>query len=377
MLIQSLKVRHFRNLSSIETSFTPGLNLIVGQNAQGKTNLLEAIYLLVTGRSFRTTNEVELVPWERSDYVGTMVRADIRKASGAEQLGFYFDGKNKQVIVDGTPIQRLTHLVGRLNAVLFTPADLLLVRGAPSLRRRFLDIAIGQTNRLYLETLQQYQQVLRNRNTMLKLAAREMSQAQAVQLDVYDEQLATTGAQIILERRRSLDEISHSAAEHYHRIAGGSEQLRLVYEPDVSPEGEQPQPETALNFQRILQKSRADDLRRLSTGRGPHRDDFHFEISGHAARQFASQGQQRSAVLALKFAEMDYLLAHTGERPLLLLDDVISELDDQRRAALLESLDPEVQTFITTTDVVSLEQVKADMLVLKMRGGEILSEPSE
>lgn len=386
MLIKSLMVRNFRNLHDLETHFSGGLNVIYGRNGQGKTNLLEAIYLLVTGRSFRTTNESELIPWNVSDYPGTLVRALVQKSAGEEQLVYFFDGKNKRVLVDGKPIARLAHLVGRLNAVLFTPSDLLLVRGAPGLRRRFLDIAIGQTNRLYMDSLQEYQQVLRNRNALLKQITLRggavkrgedegggVSSGWMTQLDVYDQQLAAAGAVIMKARQMSLEEISRAAAEDYYKIALQDEEgLELSYQPDVPLEMEHGEADISRNFLQMLKGSRGDDLRRLATLRGPHRDDFEFRIKKRPARQFASQGQQRSAVLALKSAEMQYLFHHTGERPLLMLDDVISELDTDRKAAFLETLGPEVQTFITTTDPDTVTaHVKAEQL-LRLADGKLV-----
>lgn len=386
MLIKSLMVRNFRNLHDMETHFSGGLNVIYGRNGQGKTNLLEAIYLLVTGRSFRTTNESELIPWNVSEYPGTLVRALVQKSAGEEQLVYFFDGKNKRVLVDGKPIARLAHLVGRLNAVLFTPSDLLLVRGAPGLRRRFLDIAIGQTDRLYMDSLQEYQQVLRNRNAMLKqITLRGGAQAKRgegdgtgvspevmTQLDVYDQQLAAAGAVIMKARQGALEEISLAAAEDYHKIAlQDEERLELSYLPDVPLCAGGEVEEFSRNLLQLLKSSRGDDLRRLATLRGPHRDDFEFRIKERPARQFASQGQQRSAVLALKSAEMQYLFHHTGERPLLMLDDVISELDTERKAAFLDTLGPEVQTFITTTDPDTVTaHVKAEQL-LRIADGKL------
>lgn len=385
MRIKSLQVRNFRNLHHVDVNFAPGLNVIFGRNAQGKTNLLEAIYLMVTGRSFRTTNESELTPWNLAEYPGTLVRATVQKSAGEEQLAFFFDGKNKRVLVDGKPITRLAHLVGRLNAVLFTPTDLMVVRGAPGLRRRFLDIAIGQADRQYMDALQEYQQVLRNRNALLKQAAvrggnsqrneqggRMINPALETQLDVYDQQLVASGALIMLARNLALQELSLAAAASYLKIADDEEHLQLTYMPDVSVRFDGCVDAITQDLHDQLRQSRTDDLRRLSTLRGPHRDDFEFRINKHPARQFASQGQQRSAVLALKFAEMDYLHQHTGERPLLMLDDVISELDNQRKSAFLLHLDPDVQTFITTTDPDSITAYVSAQQQLRMAAGQLI-----
>lgn len=372
MLIKTLQVRNFRNLLALDTAFEPGLNVIHGRNAQGKTNLLEAIYLLVTGRSFRTANDAELIPWHLEEYTGTVIRANVLKKSGEEQLGVYFDGKAKRVLVNGTPITRLANLVGHLNAVLFTPTDLLLVRGAPSLRRRFLDIAIGQTSRIYMDALQQYQTVLKNRNILLKAAAGGPSAAHTLQLDVYDQQLVESGSRIIEHRARALADMSRTATDHYGCITANAEPLHLVYEPDITlPDPGDDSAAIAEAFHAQLRQARRDDLRRLATGHGPHRDDFGLQISGYAARQFASQGQQRSAVLAIKFAEMDFLHHHTGERPLLMLDDVISELDEERRRAFLQHLQQDVQTFITTTDASTVTGHAQPQRLLQIRGGHL------
>ncbi len=364
MLVHSLQLRDFRNLRRIDVDFAPGINVIHGMNAQGKTNLLEAVYLLVTGRSFRTSTESELIPWNVEDYQGTLIRATISKASGIEQLAFYLDGKQKRISIDGKPISRLAHLIGRLNAVLFTPADLLLVRGAPALRRRFIDIAVGQTNPVYLDALQTYQYVLKNRNSLLKqIAIRGQSDHQ---LDVYDEQLASTGATIMEERLQALTEMAQFATQHYATIAQDQESLGLLYEPDVPVSA-------GADFKSLLATAlaaaRADDLKRLSTSRGPHRDDFQFIIQQYPARHFASQGQQRSAVLAAKLAEMDYLKKHTGETPLLMLDDLMSELDSDRKAALIKHLDPSIQIFITTTDPHSVTHFAPAQRLLRIAGG--------
>lgn len=370
MLIQSLQLRNFRNLNKVDTQFAPGINVIHGLNAQGKTNLLEAIYLLVTGRSFRTNNDSEMIPWNLPEYDGTLIRAIVSKAAGEEQLAIFFNGREKRVLVDQKPVSRLAQLIGRLNAVLFTPSDLLLVRGAPALRRRFLDIAIGQTSAQYIDALQTYQQVLKNRNALLKQAAFRQANPE-VQLDVYDQQLSDAGSIIMAARHTAVVELGGYAAHHYAIIANAQEPLALKYEPDVSCEQPQTQPALQLELHRALQQSRADDLRRLSTSRGPHRDDFQFIIQAFPARHFASQGQTRTAVLASKLAEMDYLRAHTGESPLLMLDDLMSELDETRKAALLAHLDQSLQIFITATDPGSVTRYAAAQRLLKIDDGNM------
>lgn len=370
MLVQSLQLRNFRNLHKVDAVFSPGINVIHGLNAQGKTNLLEAVYLLVTGRSFRTNNDSEMIPWNLPDYDGTLIRAVVSKAAGDEQLAILFNGREKRVLVDQKPVSRLAQLIGRLNAVLFTPSDLLLVRGAPALRRRFLDIAIGQTSVQYIDALQTYQQVLKNRNALLKQAAFRNVDPD-VQLDVYDQQLAAAGSNIIAARHTAVAEIGAYAAHHYTTIANAQEPLTLKYEPNIACDAPQTQPALQIELNKALQQSRADDRRRLSTSRGPHRDDFQFIIQEFPARHFASQGQQRTAVLSAKLAEMDYLSTHTGESPLLMLDDLMSELDETRKAALLAHLDQSLQIFITTTDPSSVTRYAPAQKLLKIESGNM------
>lgn len=365
MLVESLQLKNFRNIRSVDTEFSAGINVIYGLNAQGKTNLLEALYMLVTSRSFRTSNDRELIPWNDSEYDGSVVRATIRKNAGVEQIAFCFNEKNKLITIDGKPISRLVHLIGKLNAVLFTPTDLLIVRGAPSLRRRFLDIAISQTNPVYLAALQDYQHILKSRNALLKKLS--SNSTDYFQLDAYDDQLAHTASVIIKLRYSTLKHIARLATIHYQKIAQSKETLTLAYKPDISGDTEvNISPEAILA---TLQSSRQEDLRYHSTSRGPHRDDFQFLINEYAARSFASQGQQRTAVLAIKLAELDYLKSRTGETPILMLDDLMSELDNERKNALLGHLNPQNQTFITTTDHSSVTQfVRADQLIKVVNG---------
>lgn len=373
MRIKDLHIQHFRNIASAQVAFMAGVNVIYGWNAQGKTNLLEAVYLLVTGKSFRTNNDAEMIPWTVADYNGSVIRADIEKAAGDEQIVYFFNGRQRRISINHKPIERLAHLIGRLNAVLFTPTDLLLVRGSPTLRRRFLDIAISQVNPGYLNALQTYQLVLKNRNQLLKqINGREGS---ATQLDVYDEQLSQAGALIMDIRTNSLAEISRNAALHYAAIANSPEALDLQYLPDVaSPDLQVPSVQT---LAAALRASRAEDMRRLSTNRGPHRDDFQFTVQQHAARNFASQGQQRTAVLAIKLAEMDFLHSHTGEWPLLMLDDLMSELDENRRNALLSYLKPQVQTFITTTDYHTVTRHAPVQQLIQVTGGTVTTKSAD
>ena len=354
MLIRELQIINFRNLRFLRAEFGTGIHVIHGSNAQGKTNLLEAIYLLVTGRSFRTTMDRELIPWLRENYEATLVRARVEKAGYEERFLLSFNQSEKHVFVNGSPIPRLGDLIGRINAVLFTPSDLQLVRGAPGLRRRFLDIELSQIAPAYLRHLQRYDLALRQRNALLKQHQRRPGLA--AELVPWDAQLAEHGSEIIAARARMLARLSDIAARTYADIAGADEPFALRYEPSPACEGDAA-PHIRERIAAALKSAQADDVRRGATSVGPHRDDFTFLIAGRDARDFGSQGQQRSCVLAMKLAELSLMREATGESPILLLDDLMSELDESRKRAFLESLDPAVQTFITATEkelVVSL-----------------------
>jgi DNA replication and repair protein RecF len=370
MLIRELQVINFRNLRFLRAEFGQGIHVIHGSNAQGKTNLLEAVYLLVTGRSFRTTMDRELIPWLRDNYEATLVRARVEKGGYEERFLLSFNQTEKHVFVNGAPIPRLGDLVGRINAVLFTPADLQLVRGAPGLRRRFLDIELSQINPAYLRHLQRYDLALRQRNALLKQHQRRPGLA--AELAPWDAQLAENGAEIVAARARMMARLSELAGRTYAHIAGLHEPLALRYEPSPACGGDAGALRERLAAAPLA--AQPDDVRRGATSVGPHRDDFTFLIDGRDARDFGSQGQQRSCVLAMKLAELSLMREATGENPILLLDDLMSELDESRKRAFLESLDPAIQTFITATEKELVLSLVAPARVYRVEDGEMIAE---
>lgn len=372
MNIAELHVINFRNLRFVRTEFATGLNLVYGPNAQGKTNLLEAIYLLVTGRSFRTPTEREMIPWDREQYEATLVRARVHKGGYEERFLLTFNQADKNVFVNGNPIRRLGDLIGRINAVLFTPSDLQIVRGAPAGRRRFLDIDLSQINHAYLRHLQSYDLALRQRNALLKqCAARAVA---ATQLPSWDAQLAEHGSEILAFRASMLSRLSELVGQVYSGITGGSERLELIYEPSPKAAVDSAQGVLQGLIQAELERSRADDIRRGATSVGPHRDDFSFRISGRDARDFGSQGQQRSCVLALKLAELELMRQATGEWPVLLLDDLMSELDESRKRAFLAALPNGVQAILTATEANLVAPFATPAASFRVEGGEVLPD---
>ncbi len=368
MQIVRFQVQDFRNLRRVDQEFGPAVNVIIGRNAQGKTNLLEAMFMLVTGRSFRTRNERELVPWDKPDYVATVIRASVRNRLGTDRYLVSFNKQEKFISVNDIPLQRLGELIGRVNAVLFTPGDLELVQGAPAKRRRFLDMCLSQTSRTYLQALQRYELALRQRNALLRLHAQRSNLAREVA--PFHEELATMGALIMTARREALDELSAVAQAYHSEIADDATKLVLRYRPNMA--GDQCKREDAVRAALLteLEASLGEDCARGATSVGPHRDDFDFLIDTKDARDFASQGQQRTCVLALKLAELAWLSKKRGEFPILLLDDLMSELDESRRRRLLRALPSGAQTFITTTDR-ALVEIQSECRCYRISAGEI------
>ncbi|MCX7020558.1 MAG: DNA replication/repair protein RecF [Candidatus Sumerlaeota bacterium] len=361
MLISELQIINFRNIAFLRAAFAPGLNLIHGPNAQGKTNVLEAISLLVTGRSFRTTMDREMIPWVRDTYEATLVRARVEKRSGEERFMLTFNQSEKHVTINGNPIGRLGELVGRINAVLFTPSDLQIVRGGPAFRRRFLDVELSQISRRYLFCLQRYDLALRQRNALLKMHQSRPNLRQ--ELFPWDAQLAEHGAELIHARQRMVAQLSQLSASAYNRISGGSEGMKITYQSQTQPGDDDDIGTIRAKLEQALAKTQAEDIRRGATSAGPHRDDFTFLLSGRDARDYGSQGQQRSCVLAMRLAELKIMEDATGECPLLLLDDLMSELDESRKRAFMECLDRRIQIFLTATErELVVSHVKPDMI---------------
>lgn len=350
MYLSTLTLHNFRNYPDLSASFSPGLNVVYGENAQGKTNLLEAIYFLATGRSHRAGRDQELV---RHGADRLRARAWVVRQTGELDLEIeYGQDTRKALKINGMPERRIANLVGKLAAVFFSPDDLQLVKGPPAGRRRFLDIELSQVSSTYLHHLVVYNRVLTQRNALLKQIAEGRSQAAI--LDAFDDKLLDSGTQLIARRARAVERLAEIAARYHAQVTGGSEQLTLTYSaPSISgPIPAEPEVRTRLADQ--LSRHRSEEIRRGQTLVGPHRDDLLLAINGQEARLYASQGQQRTAVLALKLAELEFMREQIGESPVLLLDDVASELDPNRRHFLLHAVDEGVQTFVSCTDLEDL-----------------------
>ena len=362
MRIQSLRLACFRNYE--RAAFTPadGITVLHGENAQGKTNLIEAIHLCCVGRSHRTTHDQDLIRWENR---AAQIALTVERREGPREIKVRIaqEGRPRKTIrIDGAPIQRIGELMGHVNAVLFSPEDLRIVKEGPEGRRRFLDMEISQLQPAYFYALQRYMRALTQRNGLLKRLKQDGGSALRDTLDAWDALLVEAGAQIIARRIAYLRQLSEAAARVHDVLSNGRESLTLAYESRAAS-GEA--------LAAMLLSTRQEDLRRASTGVGPHRDDCRLSLNNRDARAFASQGQQRTIALSLKLAEIEVMRGALGETPILLLDDVMSELDINRRQMLLTRIEP-MQTLITCTHLSDLGGAGFDA-AYRVEGGALFA----
>ncbi len=361
MHVQALELSRFRNYWSLSIELDPHLNIFVGDNAQGKTNLLESVYFLATGRSHRTNRDADLINWLGEEAKVT-AQVTTRMGSFTMRADLSRD-RRKRFMIGGEELRRQSDLLGFLNVVLFSPDDLQLVKGSPNMRRRFIDLLLAQTSKVYRYDLVNYNKVLQQRNSFLKSIAE--GKAKKDDLLLWDEQLIRYGTQIMVRRAKAIERIGELAGIGHREISGGAENLTVHYLPFYAAEEASSQARGALSadevaegFAQGLAANRHQEMRRGVTLVGPQRDDILFRVDGKDARQFASQGQQRTVVLATKLAELEFMYEEVGEYPVLLLDDVLSELDFSRRSSFLEVISGKVQTLLTTTDRGNFQQDK-------------------
>ncbi len=344
MHLRELSLINYRNYIKLELSFDSNLIIFSGRNAQGKTNILESIFLLCTGRSHRTPRDKELILWGKKE---SIVKSMVEKREGLSLIEIALSlRENKKIKINSMAIQRLGELMGHINSVLFSPEDLKLVKGSPTERRRFMDMEISQVKPQYFYSLQQYNRILNHRNNLLKDINRKSSLRKT--LPLWDEQMAMVGSYIMTERSRFIDKIRNISKDIHTEISFGDEELDIVYKPSINCDLSNDS-NILEDFLRALEVNREEDIRKGRTGRGCHRDDLALIVNNMDLRTFGSQGQQRTTVLSLKLSEIEMMFRETGEYPLLLLDDVLSELDKYRQSQLLSYFD-KVQTFMTMTD---------------------------
>ncbi|MGC1392800.1 MAG: DNA replication/repair protein RecF [Coleofasciculaceae cyanobacterium] len=376
MYLKTLQLRQFRNYREAKVNFDAPKTILVGNNAQGKSNLLEAVELLSTLKSHRGSRDRDLV-LEHSDVA--QINATLERAYGTSELSLTLRAQGRRTVsLNNEALRRQLDFLGILNAVQFSSLDLELVRGAPERRRNWLDSILTQLEPIYAYILQQYNQVLRQRNALLKkirqLRAESLDQSAQdyeAQLALWDAQLATTGARVTRRRARVLSRLAPLAAAWHASISASTEVLQISYAPNVSLEKDDTEA-VQMAFLDKLQQRRLPEQVHGTTLVGPHRDEVDFIINETPAKSYGSQGQQRTLVLALKLAELKLIEEVVGEPPLLLLDDVLAELDLNRQNQLLEAIQDRFQTLITTTHLGAFDsQWLNSSQVLSVEAGQI------
>jgi DNA replication and repair protein RecF len=370
MFLKKLSLQHYRNYEQFELTTDRVVNLFVGPNAQGKTNLLESIYVLALTKSHRTHQDKELIGWEKNH---TQIYGEVDKKYGLCKLQLQISQQGKKARINGLEQKKLSGFVGAMNVVMFAPEDLEIVKGAPGIRRRFLDMEIGQVHPGYLHDITQYQKVLVQRNNYLKQNGGPGANKNTAMLDIWNEQLAGFGVKIMKKRQSFIEKLQRWADEIHSGITNGLEELQIVYKPSFGTAAQEDEPILFEQFMVKLRDMKDQELRRGTTLAGPHRDDMLFYINGKEAQTFGSQGQQRTTALSVKLAELELMNEEVGEYPILLLDDVLSELDQNRQTQLIETIQNKVQTFITTTGIESVNLAKIpDAAIFQVRSGRII-----
>ena len=370
MKLKNLKLTNYRNCEEIILDFNKTKALIIGKNAQGKTNILESIYYLASFKSSRTSNIAELIKFDKNYF---KVEADIIKSNTDINISVNYNNDKKRELKINKVKSTIKDFKSVLKTVLFSTSDLLLLRGAPQDRRDWLDRAISQIYPAYDDRLSKYEKIRTQKNNFLKDAAKNGNLNENL-LDVYNEQMSVTGSNIIYIRKKFLKEIERIAQEKHKNISE-TENLSINYDSNflgINNETEEIE-QIQYAFLEALVERKQEEIRRCQACIGPHRDDIIFYINNQEATKFASQGQQRTIVLALKLSELEIITDKTSDEPVLLLDDVLAELDDIRQNFLLKSINPDTQTIITSVDTILFEdEFLKDVEIYKIENGQII-----
>lgn len=360
MRLVEIELESFRSYAFARLCPSSGVTILHGENGAGKTNLLEAIHFLSTARGFRSGRDGEMIRWGASS---CRVDGQVQRNDGQRKISIRFEpGSRKQAAIDGASVPRIAEAIGCLHVVDFSSRDLSIIRGEPSRRRDFMDVELVQQSSGYGMDLARYKRSLAQRNALLGEIACGVASAD---LAVWDEQLARFGEPIVRARKEWMEAIAPIASETHARLSGDGESLACMYRPDTPPG----------SLLEAIVASHRQDIARCTTSRGPHRDDIEILVSGRSARQFASQGQQRTAALALKVAQAQVAEQRMGEAPVLLLDDVLSDLDESRRNRLLEYCLLGAQMIMTCTDTHQLAaSVLANAKLVKVSNSQLVEE---
>ncbi|MDD3594058.1 MAG: DNA replication/repair protein RecF [Candidatus Gastranaerophilales bacterium] len=350
MILKTLKILNFRNYDELQIDFDKNKTIIVGSNARGKTNILEGVYYLSSLSSFRTSNDKEMIKFDKDFF---RIRGEIFKNDTDISIEVWLNPPRKKILkVNDIKKTKSKEFQNIINTVKFTVDDLLLVRGTPKDRRSWLDSAICQVYGGYYDRLLKYNRIKDQKNNLLrKIKACAVSSYEDI-LNVFDEQLINSGSNIIYLRKKYIKEIAPRAKEFHKNISEGKEELDIFYISSIEPESVE---DIAENFKQKTKERRQEEIIRAKTLVGPHRDDIGFCINSNNALSFSSQGQQRTIVLSLKLAELKIIEEKINEKPILLLDDVLAELDKERQKFLLDAIENDIQSIITTVDVNNFE----------------------
>lgn len=341
MIIEKLTLQNFRNYSHADVIFFPGINILQGENAQGKTNLLEAIFFCSIGKSLRVVREKEIIKFSEEF---AKIKLNIKKKFKKTDISLYFSKNSKKSIkINNISIKKISELMGEFNAVYFSPDELKMIKEKPEDRRRFMDIHISQTSKQYFYLLNRYEKILANRNKLLKSLTDKKNIKETI--EIWDIQLSEVGSKIILFRKQFLKNLTPYAEKVHNYLTSNKEYLILEY----AGQSENNFEEIKKKFLTTLKKNFEKDFKLGYTSFGPHRDDIKVSINNIDIRTYGSQGQQRTVALSLKLAELEIMFQETGDMPILILDDVLSELDEKRRERLLKFC-VKAQTFISGTD---------------------------
>ena len=360
MIIKSLELKDFRNYETLAINFGPGTNILYGDNAQGKTNILEAIYLAATTKSHRGTRDGDIIRFGSEE---GHIRIMLFKNDVDTKLDIHLrKAKTKGIAIDGKKIKKAAELLGLLNVVFFSPEDLNIIKNGPGERRRFTDMELCQLDDFYLYNLNNYNKIVNQRNTLLRDVYFNPSLKETI--EIWDSQLVSYGSKVIERRKSFTDQLNEVIGPVHEKLSGGRESLRIIYDPNVEIE----------DYERELSSSTERDIKSKMTNVGPHCDDFIFMVGDLDIREFGSQGQQRTAALSLKLAEIEIVKRLINDTPILLLDDVLSELDSGRQQFLLESIG-DVQTIITCTGVEDFVNSRLEIdKLFNISNGALVSE---
>ena len=350
MYIKDISIKNFRNYEKENIELSNGINVFFGDNAQGKTNIIESIFICSMGKSFRTNKDKELINFQKDNLE---VEINYQKKDRDGKINFTLDNKNKKFMLNNIPLKKLSELIGNVNIVMFSPEDINIIKNGPARRRKFLNMLISQVKPNYIYNYSRYMKTLEEKNNYLKKINYEKFDENL--MDIYDENLSIYGEKINNYRNEFIEKLKNKIKKIHENITEGKEEIEIKYISDCFEKEK---------FLKELKKSRAEDIKRGYTKKGIHRDDIIFYINNKQVDVYGSQGQQRTAILSLKLAELEVIFDEIGEYPVLLLDDFMSELDDKRKIAFLESI-KNTQIIITCTNNIKIQNLEIKSFEVK------------